>query len=186
MARQFCGAGRNRRLRILSPAALGKVDLRSGLKEPVNLTRKTSLAATRWRASSGSISRRMTSSSGSVAMISDEDIGTNPWEPAISSFKPGEINTLIANAQYSGLSPDTLSWFPFPAGGVKGTRVVQFQQHYLALCESVGRRPKAERDKIWKVLTCLTSDQIALAEARHDVLNGMANFVPPTSSSRSA
>jgi len=94
-------------------------------------------------------------------------------------IQPAEINTLVGSGQTAGIQPDALSWFPFPASGPNGARVVQFQQHYLALCESVGRRPKAERDKVWKVLMCLTSDKLALASARMEVLSGLAQFVPP-------
>ena len=111
--------------------------------------------------------------------LDDATMQSNPLGTGQIAIQASDINSLMSSAQDAGLSSELLSWFPFPASGPKGFRVVQYQRHYLALCEGVGRRPKAERDKIWKVLTSLTSDDVALGFARSEVLSGMARFVPP-------
>ena len=104
----------------------------------------------------------------------DSPLGTGD-----AAIQADDIITLIQGGRLSGFDPALLSWFPFPAEGPNGTRVVQMQRHFLVLDESVGRRPKAERDKIWQVLTCMTSDNIALASARRDVVDGLDRFIPP-------
>ena len=115
-----------------------------------------------------------------VCRVMDDMVAqTNPLGTGQIAMEASDINSLLGSAQDASLSPEVLSWFPFPASGPNGCRVVQYQRHYLALCESVGRRPKAERDKVWKVLTSLTADDIALGFARSEVLSGMARFVPP-------
>ena len=117
---------------------------------------------------------------GVCRVIDSAVMKSNPLGTGQIAIQASDINSLMASAQDASLSPELLSWFAFPASGPKGTRVVQYQRHYLALCEGVGRRSKAERDKIWQVLVALTSDKIALGFARAEVLSGMARFVPPS------
>ena len=109
--------------------------------------------------------------------------GTDPLE----LLTRGEVAMLTwvaedlgSMGQSLGINPDLLSWFPFPAApGPEGRRVVQFHNHYAILCEGVGDRPKAERDKIWKVLEAATDERVADADIRQRVLAGMARFVNP-------
>jgi ABC-type sugar transport system permease subunit/ABC-type glycerol-3-phosphate transport system substrate-binding protein len=90
------------------------------------------------------------------------------------------VQDLNAVGDQVGIDPDLLSWFPFPASGAPGGRqVVQMQNHYAVMSEGVGRRPKAERDKVWKVLEALTDQEVADEEIRNSVLFGMARFVNP-------
>jgi multiple sugar transport system permease protein len=106
--------------------------------------------------------------------------GSNVGDPLVTgqvAIKPAESSDLLASA--GDLDPDLLSWFPFPAGGEHGQRVVQIQRHYFVMTEGVGRRPKAERDKVWEALVRMTSPDLALAGARNDVLTGMSRFVSP-------
>jgi ABC-type sugar transport system permease subunit len=116
---------------------------------------------------------------GVTRALDSTSLQSNPLGTGQIAIQASDINSLMGSAQDSGLSPELLSWFPFPASGPQGVRVVQYQRHYLTLCEGVGRRSKAERDKIWKVLISLTADNVALGFARSEVLSGMAKFVPP-------
>ena len=79
----------------------------------------------------------------------------------------------------SGLNPDLLSWFPFPASSSETSPVVQLQRHYAAMAVNVGLRPKAERDKVWKVMTGITNTQARDDAARKMVAFGLARFVNP-------
>ena len=89
------------------------------------------------------------------------------------------VTNLISTGSQSGLNPDLLSWFPFPASSTDTAPVVQLQRHYAAMPVNVGLRPKAERDKVWKVMTGITNTQARDEEARKMVAFGLARFVYP-------
>ncbi len=116
-----------------------------------------------------------------AAIVGQRDAG--PWE----MLSRGEVamatwfvTDLSKFAESANINPELLSWFPFPAGpDVDGTRVVQKQQHYASMCESVGTRPKVEREKVWKVLTGVTGKEISDAYLQERILGGLAKFVPP-------
>jgi multiple sugar transport system permease protein len=96
------------------------------------------------------------------------------------AMMPALVQDLASAGGSIGLNPELLSWFPFPAGpGPKGQRVVQIQRHFAVMTEGVSRRPKAERDKIWKALTSITEDAVRDNGVRKQVLSGMANFANP-------
>ena len=107
------------------------------------------------------------------------DQSGDPLGNGQAAIEPANASDLLAGAGALGLDPDLLSWFPFPAGGDHGQRVIQVQRHYYVMTEGVGHRTKAERDKVWKVLTRMASPELALARARNDVLVGMSRFVNP-------
>jgi multiple sugar transport system permease protein len=88
------------------------------------------------------------------------------------------FNDLSGYQTSLGINPDLLGVFPIPAGP-GGNRVVQVQQHYAVMSEGVGRRPQAERDAVWKVLTALTSPAASDEAVRRQVLSGFARFVNP-------
>ncbi|HJP29215.1 MAG TPA: extracellular solute-binding protein [Candidatus Latescibacteria bacterium] len=118
-----------------------------------------------------------------VARAETAQLGTGIWEllgrgeVAMATWFVQDLNSVGASA---GIDPDLLGWFPFPAApGPKGRRVVQFQQHYVVMSEGVGRRPKAERDEVWKVLQAVTDQKTADGLVRQRVLIGLANFVNP-------
>ena len=93
---------------------------------------------------------------------------------------PANVAELYNKTQTSGLDPDVLSWFPFPASGsAHGERVIQIERHFFVMTEGVGRRPKAERDKVWEAMTRMSSPDVILDQTREKVLGGMACFVPP-------
>ncbi|MHB9131321.1 MAG: extracellular solute-binding protein [Armatimonadota bacterium] len=86
----------------------------------------------------------------------------------------------IGNFQSSmGINPDLLGVFPIPAEKEGGRQVVQIQRHYAVMSEGVGRRSKEERDKVWDVLTALTSSDAYDENVRRMVLSGRARFVNP-------
>lgn len=90
------------------------------------------------------------------------------------------VTDLNSVGQSTGISPDLLSWFPFPAGpGEDARRVVQVQNHYAVMYEGVSRRSKRERDMVWKALTAITSDEVRDNATREKVLSGLARFVHP-------
>jgi ABC-type sugar transport system permease subunit/ABC-type glycerol-3-phosphate transport system substrate-binding protein len=88
------------------------------------------------------------------------------------------FNDLSGYQKSLGINPDLLGVFPIPAGP-GGNQVVQIQRHFAVMSEGVGRRPKVEREAVWKVLTALTSPQAIDEEVRRQVLSGFARFVNP-------
>ena len=67
----------------------------------------------------------------------------------------------------------------FPAADEGGARVLQAHRHFYAMSESVARRPKEERDMVWKCLSALASPELADAEVRRNVAEGRAQWCLP-------
>lgn len=80
--------------------------------------------------------------------------------------------------QQFNVNPELLGAFPIPAGP-GGKPVVQLYRHYYSMSEGVGRRPKRERDAIWKTLVTMTSPAAYENTVRQLVLSGNARFVNP-------
>ena len=98
-------------------------------------------------------------------------------EVAMLTWFVSDLNSI---GQSTGVSPDLLSWFPFPAGpGESARRVVQVQNHYAVMYEGVGRRSKEERDMVWKAITAVTDEEVRNNATREKVLSGLARFVHP-------
>ena len=74
---------------------------------------------------------------------------------------------------------ETLGLMPFPAADDGGVRVLQAHRHFYAMSESVGRRPKEERDLVFKCLSALASPELADAEVRRNVAEGRARWCQP-------
>lgn len=77
------------------------------------------------------------------------------------------------------MPPDAIGLMPFPAADEGGVRVLQAHRHYYAMSESAGRRPKDERDAVWKCLSALASPELADAEVRRSVAEGRARWCRP-------
>ncbi len=75
--------------------------------------------------------------------------------------------------------PEEIGMMPFPAADAGGCRILQAHRHFYAMCESVGRRPKAERDKVWKCLSALVSPDLADEEVRRNVAEGRIQWCRP-------
>jgi multiple sugar transport system permease protein len=118
---------------------------------------------------------------GCITSVGGPSSNVNPQE----EMSKGKIamlqwffNDLSSYQKSAGINPDLLGVFPIPAAP-GGRRVIQLQRHYAVMSEGVGRRPKAERDKVWKVLTSLTSPEAIDEQVRLQVLSGLARFVNP-------
>ncbi len=70
--------------------------------------------------------------------------------------------TLVVPAEDIGL-------MAFPAADEGGQRVLQAQRPFYAMSDSVRRRTKADRDKIWRCLQALASPELADAEILRNV-----------------
>ena len=93
---------------------------------------------------------------------------------------PWFVGGLSGTGDMIGIDPDLLSWFPFPAKSrTEGRQVVQVQNHFAVLCEGVGRRPKAERDKVWQTLAAITDQSVGDRVVRKQALSGLSRFVSP-------
>ena len=108
----------------------------------------------------------------------DDDPGT--------LLQKGEIAIMFADAVQvqqvvTGLAlpPEMVGVMPFPPPDRSRPPVIQAFRHYYSLSEGVGRRPKDERDLIWKCLTTLTSDAAADDNVRRAVLAGRAMWCQP-------
>ncbi len=80
--------------------------------------------------------------------------------------------------QSMGINPGILGAFAIPAGP-GGKQVIQAQRHFAVMTEGVARRPKAEREAVWKVLSTLTSPAAVDDGIRKMVIAGKARFVKP-------
>ncbi len=96
-------------------------------------------------------------------------------EVAMLTWSVGDLTVTSAE---TGIDPDLLSWFPFPApeGGQRGVVV---NINLASMVEAVGDRTKHERDKVWKVITGVTDDRVLDAEFERRVRAGLARFVKP-------
>ncbi|MBQ6137484.1 MAG: extracellular solute-binding protein, partial [Kiritimatiellae bacterium] len=74
---------------------------------------------------------------------------------------------------------EDIGLMPFPACDEGGVRVLQAHRHFYAMSESVGRRPKEERDLVWKCLSALASPELADADVRRNVAEGRARWCRP-------
>ncbi len=124
------------------------MDLRSQDREPINLTAED-LQLGRAKVNGREVPFTADDIITGVVRVLDENtLQANPMGTGQIAMQVSDVNVLMGSAQDTGLSPELLSWFPFPASGPGGSRVVQYQRHFLALCEGVGRRPKRERDEV--------------------------------------
>ncbi len=176
-----------------SPAAKSAVEMYHRLRwqrwlkdpqtgEPVNLT-QAEVAAKKVTLSSG---RELTFTdaqvnTGMVSTIGGASDNYN-WSKELGSGNLAMTQWFyndLGGAQGNwGVNPDLLGVFPVP-GGPGGFPIIQYQRHFAVMTEGVARRPKAERDAIWKVMTTLVSQGATDEGIRKQVLSGKARFVDP-------
>lgn len=151
-------------------------------RKPVTLTPED-LKARRVRVGDRTVSFNDSDVITGVARGQTGQRGTGMWELLSRSevaMVTWFVQDLSSAGESSGIDPDLLSWFPFPAGpGPKGRRVIQVQNHYAVMCEAVGRRPQRERDACWKCLEAITDQRVVDDGIRQQVLMGLARFVSP-------
>ncbi len=82
-----------------------------------------------------------------------------------------------------GLNPELLAVCPFPAGP-GGRQVVQRQQHFAVATESIGRRPKRERDAVWELVRRFGDQRAYDENVKSQVLFGQARFCNPSDLTR--
>ncbi len=75
--------------------------------------------------------------------------------------------------------PDLIGLMPFPAADDGGIRVLQEHRHFYAMSDSAGRRPKADRDLIFKCLQALADPALADEETRRNVAEGRTMWCRP-------
>ncbi len=102
-------------------------------------------------------------------------------------LRRGEVAIFFCNAdgmeklsQSLNLPSDLIGVMPFPARDRSCKPVVQAHKHYWVMTEGVGRRPKEERDLIWKCLQVLTSEEARDSAIRKKVLTGNAIWCNPS------
>lgn len=154
--------------------------------EPIDLTEEE-LAARRARAADG---RTVT--------FTDADVikGVSRAMPRLTQdlprlFAQGEVVALFSGAELVerltrdlNLPPDMVGIMPFPAAGPGGKPVFQAHKHFYGMTEGVGRRPKAERDLVWKCVERLTGREVNDEAVRQKVLEGNARWCVPADLAR--
>lgn len=83
-----------------------------------------------------------------------------------------------------GMDPLNIGLMPFPAADEGGKRVLQAHRHFYAMSECAGRRPKEERDLVFKCLQALASPELADEEVRRNVAEGRAQWCLPADLAR--
>ncbi len=108
----------------------------------------------------------------------DSDVG--------AMLRRGEVAIYFCNAEGMeqlstslNMPSDLIGIMPFPAKDRTCKPVVAAHKHYWVMTEGVGRRPKEERDMVWKCLQVLTSEESRDNEIRKKVLTGNAIWCNP-------
>ncbi len=108
----------------------------------------------------------------------DSDVG--------ALLRRGEVAIFFCNAEGMenlavslNLPGNLIGIMPFPAKDATCKPVVSTHKHYWVMTEGVGRRPKEERDMVWKCLQVLTSEETRDDAIRRKVLTGNAAWCNP-------
>lgn len=109
----------------------------------------------------------------------EDDIGRLFSTGAIAAAFGGE-DTVVRLVEVLDMPAESIGIMPFPAADSGGVRVLQAHRHFYAMGEGVARRPKAERDKVFKCLEALCSQELADAETRRSVAAGRAQWCRPS------
>ena len=101
-------------------------------------------------------------------------------------IRRGEIAFYFANFEQLrnlssdlGLPPELVGMMWFPARDATCKPVLQVHKHFYVMSAQVGKRPKAERDCIWRCLTALTSAEARDENIRHMAMEGSAMWCQP-------
>jgi multiple sugar transport system permease protein len=102
-------------------------------------------------------------------------------------FAQGEVVALFSGAELVeqltrdlNLPPDMVGIMPFPAAKPGMKPVFQAHKHFYSMTEGVARRPKAERDLVWKCVEQLASEAVNDETVKQKVLEGHARWCVPS------
>jgi len=102
-------------------------------------------------------------------------------------FAQGEVVALFSGAELVeqltrdlNLPPDMVGIMPFPAAKPGMKPVFQAHKHFYSMTEGVARRPKAERDMVWKCVEQLASEAVNDETVKQKVLEGHARWCVPS------
>jgi multiple sugar transport system permease protein len=96
------------------------------------------------------------------------------------AFQQWDTNMLDQQyAQQTAVPPELLAFCPVPAMDKAHKRVFQAHKHFISMTEGVGRRSKAERDKVWQCVLAVTSEQMRDYDILRRVLRGHAMWCRP-------
>ena len=115
---------------------------------------------------------------GLPTLTAADDIGVLFKEEKIAAVFGGE-DLVLRLTEVLDVPSEDIGLMPFPAADEGGVRVLQAHRHFYAMTESAGRRPKAERDLVWKCLETLASPELVDAEVRRNVAEGRARWCRP-------
>lgn len=106
-------------------------------------------------------------------------------------FAQGEVVALFSGAELVeqltrdlNLPPDMVGIMPFPAAEPGMKPVFQAHKHFYSMTEGVARRPKAERDLVWKCVEQLASEAVNDETVKQKVLEGHARWCTPSELTR--
>jgi multiple sugar transport system permease protein len=106
-------------------------------------------------------------------------------------FAQGEVVALFSGAELVeqltrdlNLPPDMVGIMPFPAARPGMKPVFQAHKHFYSMTEGVARRPKAERDLVWKCVEQLASEAVNDETVKQKVLEGHARWCTPSELTR--
>ncbi len=106
-------------------------------------------------------------------------------------FAQGEVVALFSGAELVeqltrdlNLPPDMVGIMPFPAAKPGLKPVFQAHKHFYSMTEGVARRPKAERDLVWKCVEQLASEAVNDETVKQKVLEGHARWCTPSDLTR--
>ena len=136
---------------------------------------------------------RVTLASGREIAFADSDVirGVARALPRLTQdlpqlFAQGEVVALFSGAELVeqltrdlNLPPDMVGIMPFPAARPDLKPVFQAHKHFYSMTESVGRRPKAERDLVWRCIEQLASEAVNDETVKQKVLEGHARWCTP-------
>ena len=107
-----------------------------------------------------------------------DDIGKLFVSGEIVSVFGGE-DLVLRLTEVLGFPSDLIGIMPFPAMKKGMPRVMQAHRHFYAMSESAGRRPKEERDLVFKCLSALASHDLADRTVHNNVAEGRARWCRP-------
>ena len=104
-----------------------------------------------------------------------------------SLFMGGEIACVFGGedfvaylTEHLNFPADLVGLMPFPAADASLKPVLQAHKHFFAMTESVGHRPKEERDRVWATMLALASRSVHDEQIRQNAREGRARWCVPS------